>query len=175
MFMDTPNTLLMFTAGAFVLGWLIGRVGAALKARSLAKKRDPRDDRIRSLEAELRIATSEAEKAKESLAALEKALQEAKVDIERRDNVITEQQAKVARLREDLKDSVIKTRELREELTDRAAESVRSQVKLREVETELSVAQASTDLIATGVLDYTVAPEALDEDEIAEERVKSSR
>jgi hypothetical protein len=30
---------------------------------------------------------------------------------------------------------------------------------LREVETELEVAQASTDLIATGVLDYSLTPE----------------
>ena len=43
------------------------------------------------------------------------------------------------------------------ELSDRAAESVKSEVRLREVQTELSVAQASTDLLATGVLDYSVA------------------
>ena len=58
-----------------------------------------------------------------------------------------------------------KTRELRAELSDRAAESVKSEVKLREVETELSVAQASTDLLATGVLDYSVAPEGENEDD----------
>ena len=52
-----------------------------------------------------------------------------------------------------------KTRELRAELQDRATENVRSEAKLREVETELSVAQASTDLIATGVLDYSLAPD----------------
>jgi hypothetical protein len=32
---------------------------------------------------------------------------------------------------------------------------VRAEVKQRELETELSIAQASTDLIATGVLDYS--------------------
>jgi len=174
MFMDTPNTLLIATVGAFILGWLIGRVGAALKSRSQARKRDPRDDRIRSLEAELRISTSESEKARESLEGLEDDVKEAREEIERRDNVITEQQATIGRLREDLKDSVKKTRELRAELTDRAAENVRSEVKLREVETELSVAQASTDLIATGVLDYTVAPESV-EDEPPAGQVKSSR
>ncbi len=54
----------------------------------------------------------------------------------------------------------MKTRELRGELSNRAVESVISEVKLREVETELSVAHASTDLIATGVLDYSMAPDA---------------
>ena len=174
LFMDTENMLLVITAGTFVLGWIVGRVGATMKARSGGKNRDPRDDRIRSLGAELRIASSEATKANEKLAALEKDLEEARADIERRDNVITEQQSKVARLREDLKESVRKTIELREELTNRAKESLRSEVKLREVETELSVAQASTDLIATGVLDYTVAPDAVTDYGSAPKPVKSS-
>ena len=52
----------------------------------------------------------------------------------------------------------MKTRELRAELSDRATENVKSEVKLREVETELSIAQASTDMIATGVLDYSLTP-----------------
>jgi hypothetical protein len=62
----------------------------------------------------------------------------------------------------DLKESVKKTRELRAELTERATENVHAEAKIREVETELSVAQASTDLIATGVLDYSLAPEKED-------------
>jgi len=62
----------------------------------------------------------------------------------------------------DLKESVMKTRELRSELSDRATQNIKSEVKLREVETELEVAQASTDMIATGVLDYSLAPEAED-------------
>ena len=84
---------------------------------------------------------------------------------ETRDNVITEQQQRISRLKSDLRDSVKKTAELRAELSDRAAENVKSEVKLREVETELSVAQASTDMLATGVLDYSVTPDGEDEDE----------
>jgi hypothetical protein len=58
----------------------------------------------------------------------------------------------------------VKTRELRNELSDRATENIKSEVKLREVETELEIAQASTDMIATGVLDYSLAAEALEDD-----------
>ena len=58
---------------------------------------------------------------------------------------------------------MLKTRELRGELADRATENVHAEAKIREVETELSVAQASTDLIATGVLDYS--PEEEEETE----------
>jgi len=87
--------------------------------------------------------------------------------------VISDQLSKLERLQRDLKDSVMKTRELRSELTERATQSVHAEAKIREVETELSVAQASTDLIATGVLDYSIAPDTEDggapanEDELA--------
>jgi len=85
--------------------------------------------------------------------------------IEKRDNVISHQQNKLEQTTADLKDSVIKTRELRAELSERATENLKSEVKLREVETELEVAQASTDLIATGVLDYSLAPDGSEEGE----------
>jgi septal ring factor EnvC (AmiA/AmiB activator) len=78
--------------------------------------------------------------------------------------VISHQQQRIDKLNSDLKESVRKTRELRAELSERATENLRSEVKLREVETELEVAQASTDLIATGILDYSIAAEAEDEE-----------
>ena len=165
MFMETPNTLLYVAGGAFLLGWFVGKIGAYLGARFTARKRDPRDDRIRNLEAELRIAQTDSEKAKEESVGLKEELQEERERIGRRDLAITEQKKTIAELRSDLKGSVLKTRELRAELSNRAAENVKSEVKLREVETELSVAQASTDLIATGVLDYSIEPDDEDDDD----------
>ncbi len=44
-----------------------------------------------------------------------------------------------------------------------------AEAKIREVETELSVAQASTDMIATGVLDYSFNPDKQDPDEVVSE------
>lgn len=169
MFFDVPQNLILITGGAFLLGWMLCSINARLGSRYEAKKRDPRDDRIRSLEAELRVAQTEAEKNKGSAEDLEEKLKETTVGIERRDFVITEQQSKLEKANTDLKDSVLKTRELRAELADRATESVHAEAKIREVETELSVAQASTDLIATGVLDYAMAPQNEDgEDEEAD-------
>lgn len=164
MFVDLPQDLILMIAGAFLLGWLLSSLGSRLNAKTRASKRDPRDDRIRSLEAELRVAQSEAAKAKEKLESTEAELKEANESIEKRDNVISHQQQKIDKLNRDLKESVLKTRELRAELTERATENLRSEVKLREVETELSVAQASTDMIATGVLDYSLVPEAPEEE-----------
>lgn len=165
MFMDAPHNLLMMIGGAFLLGWFVGKVGAYFGNKYTTDKRDPRDDRIRSLEAEARIAKTESDKRAEQLEEREKELAEARkesADIERH---LHKQEEVIIELRRDLKDSVKKTRELRAELSTRAEENLKSEVKLREVETELSVAQASTDLIATGVLDYSVAPDGEGEDD----------
>lgn len=162
MFFELPRNLILMTVGAFLLGWILSAIAARLGSGTRASKRDPRDDRIRSLDAELRIAQTDLQKVRDDFEAQSKELEAARDDIEKRDSVISHQQSKLERINVDLKESVKKTRELRHELTDRATENVRSEAKLREVETELSVAQASTDLIATGVLDYSFSP---DEDE----------
>lgn len=155
MFMDTPEILIYVAGGAFLLGWLVGKIAAYFGNRLSARIRDPRDDRIRSMTAELRIARTDSDKAKSALEEQSKTLKEEENTVAARDQIINEQIDLIAQLRSDLKESVMKTRELRLELTDRAAENIKSEVKLRDVETELSVAQASTDMIATGVLDYT--------------------
>ena len=145
------------TAGAFLLGWLLSSISSSLGSKFKAKKRDARDDRIRSLDANLRVAKTDAEKSRTNIEKLEEELKEIRSGIERRDIVITEQQSKIDRVSRDLKESVIKTRELRAEVADRATENVHAEAKIREVETELSVAQASHDMLATGVLDYDTA------------------
>lgn len=165
MFVDLPHNTILMVAGAFALGWALAWVGNLFGRKRRASARDPRDDRIRSLEAELRVAHTDRDKAREDAEETGKKLDEALDGIEKRDNVISHQQEKLDVLKKDLKESVMKTRELRHELQDRATENVRSEAKLREVETELSIAHASTDLISTGVLDYSVAPDNTDDSE----------
>jgi hypothetical protein len=164
MFMEAPETLLYATVGAFVLGWVVAKIGSYFGKRVRTRKRDPRDDRIRSLEAEHRVAKSDADKVREELATRDKDLAAAKQSMAEKDTALEQLQRDFVKARRDLKDSVKKTRELRGELADRATENLRSEVKLREVETELSVAQASTDMIATGVLDYSLGDIEDDED-----------
>lgn len=168
MFVDIPQNVILMVVGAFLIGWLLSSISSSIGSRFRTTKRDPRDDRIRNLEAELRIAQTDGEKHKDKAEQLSKELEEAVSGNEKRDNVISHQQERIERLSLDLKESVIKTRELRNELSDRATENLRSEVKLREVETELEVAQASTDLIATGVLDYSLAPDAEEDGEDAD-------
>jgi chromosome segregation ATPase len=164
MFEGSPENFLFVVFGAFVLGWVVAKIGAWVGKRSRETARDPRDDRIRSLEAEHRVAKTDSSKAIEQSDTLKQQLQEAKDTITELEELKVEHTNKIAQLRQDLKDSVKKTRELRAELSDRATESVRSEVKLREVETELEVTRATTDMVATGVLDYSMAPDNEDDD-----------
>jgi predicted RNase H-like nuclease (RuvC/YqgF family) len=166
MFEEIPQQQVLIIAGVFLFGWLLSSISSSISSNGRSRKRDPKDDRIRSLEAELRIAQSDAESSKEKAERLEEELEEANNGNEKRDNVISHQQQRIDKMKAELRDSVMKTRELRAELSERATENLRSEVKLREVETELEVAQASTDLIATGVLDYSVAPQADDNEEV---------
>ena len=165
MYEGIPQKFLLLIAAAFVLGWLVAKFGTFISNRAKAKSRDPRDDRIRSLEADHRVAHTDAQKAKDTVDGLKKELRENQETAENRDKVIDEQMTMISQLRSDLKESVKKTRELRAELSDRATESVRSEVKLREVETELEVSRASTDMIATWVLDYSITPDPEEENE----------
>lgn len=168
MLLELPRDQLLLLAAAFFIGWILSAILARLSARSAAKNRDPRDDRIRSLEAEIRIANSNATKMTAKDEEQAKSLVEANTGIEKRDNVIAHQQERIETLTADLRSSVKKTRELRAELSERATENMRSEIKIREVETELEIAQASTDMLATGVLDYSLAPKD-DDDEAAVE------
>ncbi len=146
---------LLTAGGAFLLGFLVAKFGAWLGRYLDSRERDPRDDRIRSLAADVRVAQSSADKARTQLEETAKELTETQKLLTARDDVIAGHESRIRRLKSDLKESVLKTRELRAELSDRATESTRSEVRLREIETELSVARASTDLLASGMLDYT--------------------
>ncbi|NCF73862.1 MAG: hypothetical protein GWP67_10200 [Gammaproteobacteria bacterium] len=165
MFVDLPHELIFSAAGAFLLGWMLATISYKISTRSRAKKRDTRDNRIRALEAELRIAQSDSSDTRINLQKLEVALKETTIGVERRDTVISQQQSKLEKLSRDLKESIMKTRELRSELTERAMENRHAETKIREIETELSVAQASTDMIATGILDYSFKPDQPDPDD----------
>ena len=156
MFAELPNELILITGTAFVVGWILATIISSISARFRAQKRDPRDARILELEAEIRIARSEIEKNQAEFEQTRSELEKSVASIESRDNVISRLQAKLKKASVDLKESVAKTRELRSELAERATQSVHAEAKIREVETELSISQASTDMIATGVLDYSL-------------------
>ncbi len=154
MFIEPTQTMMLIVGGAFLLGYVVAKIGGAIGRRVKATNRDPRDDRIRSMQAELRVARGDVEKLTAALEEQEKEVAKAQSLIDDRDEESLKKTGVIQKLNSDLKDSVMKTRELRAELSDRATENIKSEVKLREVETELEIAQASSEMISTGVLDY---------------------
>ncbi len=162
MFVDLSLNLIVYTVGAFVLGWILSAISSRTSNRNQGPSRRSNDHLIRSLEADQRVAQTDSEKSKEKREKLEDELKQTTVDLGKRDGVISHQQQQIDKFKRDLKVSVRKTRELRTELTDRASENIKSEVKLREVETELEIAQVSADMIATGVLDYSRAENIAD-------------
>jgi predicted RNase H-like nuclease (RuvC/YqgF family) len=167
MFVEFTNELIFAVIGAFLLGCILTAIVKAVASKKRSKDQDPRDSRIRALEAELRVARSVGDDSKTNVEKLQDALKETTVDLERREQVISTQQSKLEKVSSDLKSSVIKTRELRTELTERATQTIHAEAKIREVETELSVAHASTDMLANGVLDYPDASDAQNPIELA--------
>ena len=137
---------------AFLLGVLLAAGIGTLRMRRRVAKRDPRDEEIRSLQAELRVARSEVERLKGEAEQHRLSLEDTTLNLRAQTTVVTGQKSEIDRLAYDLKGSVKKTRELRAELADRATQNVYAEAKIREVETELSVAQASVEMLATGVL-----------------------
>lgn len=156
---DIPFNVMLMMSAAFLVGWILSSIKSFFSSKKQVKSRDPRDNRLRALDAEHRIAQADLAKTTKKFEALKKKLEDARDSIEKRDSMIRQQKLRFDGMKKDLTESVRKTRELRAELSDRATESVKSEVKLRDVETELSVAHASTDLIATGVLDYSLTPD----------------
>jgi len=123
MFVDLSLNLIVYTVGAFVLGWILSIVSARMTNRQKDHKSNPHDHRIRSLEADQRVAQVESDKSNETREKLEGELKQATDDLGKRDRIISHQQKQIDKFKRDLKVSVRKTRELRSELTDQ----VRSQ------------------------------------------------
>jgi uncharacterized protein (DUF3084 family) len=153
MSMQSPQNLALIAVAAFLLGWLLAWVSTKLNSRRGVAERDPRDENIRALQAELRVAQKDVAQLKSEAEEQQQSLEDTTLNLQAKNSVIAGQQAEIDRLADNLKGSVRKTQELREELADRATQNVYAEAKIREVETELSIAQASADILATGVFD----------------------
>ena len=63
MFEGTAENFLFIVFGAFMLGWMVAKFGVWVSNRFQKVTRDPRDDRIRSLEADHRVAKTDSTRA----------------------------------------------------------------------------------------------------------------
>ncbi len=129
-------------------GWAMGRMGSWFGNRKAGGPRgETVDHRIRALEADMRIAQRKAEEAE---LALERHREESDAigqQLRAKSDKLAEHEGEVKRLRQSLADECTKTQRLRQELTNRAEETIRASVRVKDAETELSVARAGSDAV----------------------------
>ncbi|MGI9329644.1 MAG: hypothetical protein ACR2QB_02925 [Gammaproteobacteria bacterium] len=138
---------LVLGALAFTGGIVLAKLGSLLfrPAPAEVNKSNPDlDKRLRSMEADLRVTRKKLEQADTELAELRAERGELRAELDECHDQLNESTSKLTTLKTDFKSECEKTRGLRTELTERAEESIRAQVQIRDMETELSLASTST-------------------------------
>jgi chromosome segregation ATPase len=130
------------------LGWAVTRTAVRFQGRPTKTRDQELNFRVRSLEADLRLAQRKAEELTEKLEAERAEIAVRRKELEAGEARLRERDTEVAELRKTLASECNKTNALRMELTDRATETIRAQVRLKEVETELSVTHAGSTAVA---------------------------
>lgn len=141
--------LLIFAVIGLLGGWAVGRIVSWLSTRrgAAATVGPTGQHRIRGLEADLRVSQR---KSAEAELALERTREESDAlrrDLEARAAELAERDREIEQLRQNLRDECTKTANLRLELTDRAEQTIRASVRIKDAETELSVARAGSDAV----------------------------
>lgn len=139
---------------AFMAGWVIAYVSRILggdfskDGEASTVGRADSEHRVRALEADMRVSLKATEEAQEELATVKAELgtvnEESRVlrkTLERRD-------AQLVEAKKNISEECLKTAELRKELSGRAEETIRANVQIKNIETELDVIQAGSDVVA---------------------------
>ena len=163
---ELPPELSLFIVGLVLLFWLLATIVSGLNARRRLTRHGFRNERIRALEVELRVAQGHTGQSRDEVERLKEELKEAKMRLVRRDDVINEQQSKLKSVHSDLKYSIIKTRELRAELAEKATEIVYAEARIRALESGLADAHTPADMTDAAVRDYHLTNAGEDEKQV---------
>jgi predicted nucleic acid-binding Zn-ribbon protein len=143
--------ILIFALIGVLGGWAMGRIGARFGKRQKDEVRSGGGEgvyhRIRALEADLRVAQRKAEEAELAVERQREETDALRRDLQASAAALVERDEEVRRLRQGLSDECSKTQSLRLELTNRAEETIRASVRVKDAETELSVARAGSDQV----------------------------
>ena len=140
--------ILIFALIGVLGGWAMGRVGSWFSHRQAGGPRGrDTNHRIRGLEADLRVAQRKAEEAELALERNREETEAARKEIQAMADALSARDREAERLRQYLSDECAKTKGLRNELANRAEETIRASVRVKDAETELSVARAGSDAV----------------------------
>lgn len=138
--------LAIVAAAAFLAGTVVARL---LFASAGKRREDPRNHRIRQLEADLRLLQRKHDEALTTLDEHVEQQASGEARIEELNARLAENDSALQQATREMKDAVSKTRELRQILADRAAETIREHVRAEEARTELDVIRAGSDVMAS--------------------------
>jgi chromosome segregation ATPase len=110
---------------------------------------DPRNHLIRELEADLRLAQRRVEELTEQLDTKTQDFDQSIETVCDLSELLKSRDGQIDSLRVDVKGAVAKTRDLRHELTERATETIREHVRAEAAQTELAVARAGSEAMAS--------------------------
>lgn len=130
-------------AVAVVLGCLTLLLRARRNTGGVAE--DPRNKRIRELEAELKVLRRTVTDKTDELETRARDCEASQETIHDLNALLAERDDELKGLRKEVRSAVAKTRELRRELSERAAETIREHVRAKEALTELDVMRAGSD------------------------------
>ena len=144
---DPLQLSLLVGVPSLLAGYLLAKLAGLFSNRLMTDREDPRNHRIRALEADLRLAERQAQDQGTETSDTQAQLEDAMAEGGELRAALQEANAEIRKLKEDLKISCAKTIELRHELTDRAEQTIRGQVQLEDLKTELQVAKAGSDAV----------------------------
>lgn len=150
MFEVDPLLPVMAAAAGVVAGVVLGRLARGIGASGASARET--EHRLRSVEAELRVAQRAAEQMRALRGSESEELQELRAEVGTLKEQAGLRQERIARLQEELRFERRKTDQLRQELCDRAEEMVRTHVQLRDAETELGVAMVGSDVVVDQIV-----------------------
>ena len=131
-------------AMAFLLGCNIATVLVHFRS---SRAEDPRNSKIRNLEAETRMRDKRIEELEQELQQSQSELEETTAKLSELEETQEKGVEDITYLKSELKESIAKTDQLRNELSDRAIEDVKNHLRSEEMRTELQVTQAGADAV----------------------------
>lgn len=144
--MTIQELILIFALIGILGGWVLGRIGSWLDARRSGRS-EAVERQVRGLEAELRVAQRKAEEAELAIERGREELDQLRAQADAHAAALLGREHEMELLKKRLADECGKTNSLREELVERATETIRASARIKEAETELSVAQAGSEAV----------------------------
>jgi uncharacterized membrane-anchored protein YhcB (DUF1043 family) len=139
---------LLIPGAAFVVGWIIGMLFKRATPPSTGQGESGRDHKIRALDADLRVTNNRVQELEEQLLSRQKEFEAMSEECDTLVKTVEARNEELAKARTNLVVECKKTAKLRRELTGRAEETIRANVQIKDIETELDVAQAGSNVVA---------------------------